>query len=235
MGTVREIDPDSHRLAQRYPSPAVYELASVTNALVTLVTHIVTHLGLPGIFLLLVAGSAAIPVSSEVVMLFAGFDVYRGHFSLPAIIVVGVLGDLVGASIAYSIGYFGRMEVLHRHGHKIHITPERLARAEGWFERRGAAAVPISRVIPLVRAYTSFPAGAARMPYVKFILLSLLGSLPWIAAWGIAGRELGSRYHSVVKQLHYVDIAALVLILAAIAYLLIRRYRRSAPGADGAT
>jgi membrane protein DedA with SNARE-associated domain len=208
-------------------------LASVTNALVDLVTHIVSSLGLPGIFLLLVAGSAAIPVSSEVVMLFAGFDVYRGHFSLPAIIIVGVAGDLVGASIAYAIGYFGRMELLARHGAKIHVTPERMARAERWFDRRGGAAIVISRLLPLVRAYTSFPAGAARMNYSKFILLSLVGSVPWIAGWGIAGRALGSHYHSIDKQLHYVDIAVLVLIAAAIVYVLIRRARRVPPAPGG--
>ncbi len=205
----------------------MYELASVTNALVTLVTNIVTSLGLPGVYLLLVAGSTGIPVSSEAVMLFAGFDVYRGHFTLLDIIAVGIAGDLTGATIAYLIGYFGRMELIHRHGKKIHLTPQRMERVERWFDRRGAQAVLISRVLPLIRAYTSFPAGAARMRYPKFILLSLAGGLPWIAAWGILGRELGSSYHSVQSQLHYVDIAAVVLIVAGIAYLLIRRRRRT--------
>ncbi|MGA2469591.1 MAG: DedA family protein [Solirubrobacteraceae bacterium] len=205
----------------------MYEFASVTNALVNLVTHIVTDLGLPGIFVLLVAGSSGIPVSSEAVMLFAGFDAYRGHLVFAAVLVVGVLGDLVGASIAYSIGYFGRTELLARHGAKVHITPERLERAERWFDRYGSRAVVVSRLLPLVRAYTSFPAGAARMRYPKFIALSALGGIPWIVAWGVLGRELGSSYHSVQSQLHYVDIAALVLICAAIAYLLFRRYRRT--------
>jgi membrane protein DedA with SNARE-associated domain len=213
----------------------VYELASVTNELVKLVTHIITDLGLPGVFVLLVAGSAGIPISSEVVMLFAGFDVYRGHFTLVTIIVVGVLGDLVGASIAYAIGYAGRLELVKRHGSKIHITPERLERAEQWFERRGAAAIVISRLLPLVRAYTSFPAGAARMRYPKFLALTFAGSLPWIAAWGIAGHALGSHYHSVVGQLHYVDIAALVVIVAVIAYLLAVRARRRGTRAGEAT
>jgi membrane protein DedA with SNARE-associated domain len=85
----------------------------------------------------------------------------------------------------------------------------------------------ISRMLPLIRAYTSFPAGAARMRYSKFILLSLLGGLPWIAAWGILGRELGPSYHSVQNHLHYVDYTALVLIVAAIVYLLVRRRRRA--------
>jgi membrane protein DedA with SNARE-associated domain len=204
----------------------VFELASVTNALVNVATTIINDLGYPGIFLLLVAGSAAIPVSSEAVMLFAGFDVYKGHFELLAIIIVGVAGDLVGASLAYSIGYFGRMELLQRHGAKIHITPERLAQAERWFARHGNKAVPICRVLPLVRAYMSFPAGAARMPYGRFLALSALGGVPWIVFWGVLGRAIGSHYHSVQNNLHYVDIAAVVLIVAAIVYLLLRRRRR---------
>jgi membrane protein DedA with SNARE-associated domain len=206
----------------------MYELASVTNALVNVATHIINSLGYPGIFVLLVMGSAGIPVSSEAVMLLAGFDVYTGHFEILAIVIVGVAGDLVGASIAYAIGYFGRIEILHQHGRKIHLTPERLERAEQWFARYGAVAVPVCRILPLVRAYMSFPAGAARMPYGRFLSLSALGGIPWIIFWGVLGRALGSNYHSVEKNLHYVDIAAVVLIVAGIAWLLVRRRRRRA-------
>jgi membrane protein DedA with SNARE-associated domain len=204
----------------------VYEFASVTSSVITLVTHVITDLGLPGLFLLLVAGSTGIPVSSEAVMLFGGYDVYRGHWSVPAIIIVGIAGDLTGATIAYSIGFFGRMELVRRHGKKIHLTPERMERVERWFERRGAIAVLVSRFLPLVRAYTSFPAGAARMRYPKFLLLSLAGGLPWIAFWGILGDQLGPSYHSVQNHLRYVDYAALALIIVAIAWLFERRRRR---------
>ena len=204
----------------------MYELASVTNALVNVATTIINDLGYPGIFLLLVAGSSGIPVSSEAVMLFAGFDAYRGHFTLLAVIVVGVLGDLVGATLAYAIGYFGRIELVKLHGAKLHITPERLERAERWFARNGNIAVPVCRVLPLVRAYMSFPAGVARMPYLRFLALSALGGIPWIAFWGILGRVLGSHYHDVERNLHYVDIAAVVLIVAGIFALIVRRRRR---------
>lgn len=159
-------------------------------------------------------------------MLFAGFDAYRGHFTLLAVIVVGVLGDLVGATLAYAIGYFGRIELVKLHGAKLHITPERLERAERWFARNGNIAVPVCRVLPLVRAYMSFPAGVARMPYLRFLALSALGGIPWIAFWGILGRVLGSHYHDVERNLHYVDIAAVVLIVAGIFALIVRRRRR---------
>ncbi len=205
----------------------MFEIASVTNALVNVATTIINDLGYPGIFLLLVAGSAGIPVSSEAVMLFAGFDVYKGHFTLLAIILVGICGDMVGATLAYAIGYFGRIELIQRHGAKVHITPERLARAERWFARHGNKAIPICRILPLVRAYMSFPAGVAEVPYPRFLALSALGGVPWIAFWGILGRAIGSHYHSVQSNLHYVDIAAVVLIVAVIVYAVIRRRRRA--------
>jgi membrane protein DedA with SNARE-associated domain len=206
----------------------VYELASVTNALVNLATQVINDLGYPGIFVLLVMGSAGIPVSSEAVMLLAGFDVFKGHFEILAIVIVGVAGDLVGATVAYAIGYFGRVEILRRHGAKIHLTPERLARTERWFERHGAIAVPVCRILPLVRAYMSFPAGAARMGYGRFLGLSALGGIPWIVFWGVLGRALGSDYHKIQDNLHYVDIAGVVLILAVVAYVIMRRRRRAA-------
>jgi len=209
----------------------VYEFASVTNALVNVATGVINDLGYPGIFVLLVMGSAGIPVSSEAVMLLAGFDVFKGHFEILAIVIVGVAGDLVGASIAYGIGYFGRIEILHRHGAMIHLTPEGLERAERWFARYGTIAVPLCRILPLVRAYMSFPAGAARLRYGRFLGLSALGGVPWIVFWGVLGRALGSNYHKIQNNLHYVDIAAVVLIVAAIAYLLVRRRRRRAVAA----
>jgi membrane protein DedA with SNARE-associated domain len=200
----------------------LYEIASVTSSLVSFVTHVITTLGMPGMFVLLVAGSCGIPISSEAVMLFAGYDTYKGHFSVPEIIIIGVLADLTGATIAYAIGYLGMMELVRRHGAKVHISPERLERAERWFGRYGATAVPISRILPLVRAYTSFPAGAARMSYPKFIGLSALGGIPWIAAWGLLGYELGPSYHTVQNHLHYVDYVGLALIVAIVGYLVYR-------------
>ena len=145
--------------------------------------------------------------------------------------------NFVGAQAAHAlyagrrrdtVGYFGRIELIQRHGAKLHITPERLERAERWFDRHGTKAIPICRVLPLVRAYMSFPAGVAEVPYLRFLALSALGGIPWIAFWGILGRAIGGQYHSVERNLHYVDITALVLIVAALVYWIARRSRRRA-------
>jgi len=90
---------------------------------------------------------------------------------------------------------FGRMEVLHNHGAKIHLTPERLERAEHWFQRYGNVAVPVCRILPLVRAYMSFPPAPRGCATSRFLWLSALGGIPWIVFWGVLGRAIGSQYH----------------------------------------
>jgi membrane protein DedA with SNARE-associated domain len=199
--------------------------ASVTNALVNFATHVVADLGLPGVFLLMALDATGIPIPSEVTMLFAGFDVFKGHNTLIGVIVAGVLGDVVGGSVAYAIGYYGRLELLERHGAKVHITPERLALAERWFERFGTPAIFFSRMVPVVRSFISFPAGAARMPYPRFLVLTTLGVLPWVAGFAVLGREVGSQYPSIQSKLHYVDLAVAALIVIGAVYLVVRNRR----------
>jgi membrane protein DedA with SNARE-associated domain len=208
-------------------------IASVTNVLVNFATNVVADLGLPGVFLLMGLDATGIPIPSEVTMLFAGFDVFKGHNTLAGVIAAGVAGDVAGASVAYAIGYYGRLELLERHGAKIHVTPERLAMAERWFDRFGTPAIFFSRMVPVVRSFISFPAGAARMPYPRFLVLSLLGVLPWVAGFAILGRELGSKYQSLQSKLHYVDLAVAALIVVGAIYLIVRNRRAGRPPATG--
>ena len=84
-------------------------LASITDSLVTFATNVVHDLGLPGVFLLMVMESACIPIPSEATMLFAGFNVADGQYSLLAVTLVGTAANVVGSWIAYAVGYYGRL------------------------------------------------------------------------------------------------------------------------------
>src|SRR5437763_2376048 len=108
-------------------------LASISDRLVDLAVHVIGDLGLAGIFVLTVAESACIPIPSEATMLFAGFNVSTGHFPLWQAVGIGVLGELVGSTIAYTVGYFGRIDLIEKHGKFLHITPARLEWADRWF------------------------------------------------------------------------------------------------------
>jgi len=113
----------------------VLVLASITDKLAEFATNVVGDLGLAGVFLLMVLESACIPIPSEATMLFAGFNVHNGEYSLFAAVTAGVLGNLVGSWIAYAVGYYGRLELVERHGNKLHIKQSHLELAERWFER----------------------------------------------------------------------------------------------------
>jgi membrane protein DedA with SNARE-associated domain len=208
----------------------VLVLSSITDPLVQFAVDVIDKLGLPGIFLLMTAESACIPLPSEGTMLFAGFGVTNGDYSLLTITVVGVLGNLVGSWIAYAIGYYGRIDILEKHGRKLHIKPSHLRWADDWFERYGDATVFFSRMLPIIRTFISLPAGVARMPFWRFTTLTLLGCIPWVFLLAFAGKQAGDNWSKWKDNLHYVDYAVVAAIVLGLVWLLVRR-RRSA-GAD---
>jgi membrane protein DedA with SNARE-associated domain len=212
-------------------------LASFTDPLVRFAVHVINDLGLPGVFLLMVAESACLPIPSEGTMLFAGFNVASGDWSLWEITLAGVLGNLLGSWIAYAVGYFGRVDLIERHGRKVLIKPHHLKWADDWFARYGDATVFFSRLLPIIRTFISLPAGVAKMPFWRFTLFTVVGSVPWVFALGLVGREAGARWERWKEHLHYVDYVVIALVVLAAAWLVlryIRRRRASAAAVDAA-
>jgi membrane protein DedA with SNARE-associated domain len=200
-------------------------LASVTDRLVDFATNVVGDLGIAGIFALMIPESACIPIPSEATMLFAGFNVAEGKFSLFAAVAAGVIANVVGSWIAYAIGYFGRIELLERHGAKLHIKRSDIERADRWFARHGEVTVFFARMLPIIRTFISLPAGVARMPFWRFTLFTLLGCIPWVFMLAFVGKQAGDNWTDWKDKLHYVDYAVAALIVVGLVYLVIRRRR----------
>ena len=216
----------------------MFVVASITDTVANWATDVVRDLGLPGIFALMTAESACIPIPSEATMLFAGFNVSEGEFSLLAVTAVGVAGNLVGSWIAYAVGYFGRGEVLEKHGKWLHIRKSSLDRADRWFARHGEATVFFARMLPIVRTFISLPAGAARMPFWRFTIATLLGCIPWVFLLAFIGEQVGGQWHKWKDALSYVDYAVAAAIVVGIVYLVVRWWRRrgrTEPATDAST
>jgi membrane protein DedA with SNARE-associated domain len=218
----------------------VLVLASISETLVNETSHFVREAGLPGIFALMAISSACIPIPSEVVMLFAGFAVAdpgqsasHHHLTMVGVVLAGLVGTMVGSWVAYAVGRGGRLELLERHGSKVHMGPRQIERADRLFQRHGEAIVLFGRLVPLVRAFVSLPAGVAKMPLGRFTAFSLIGTLPWVLGLAIAGHALGHDWTSVRKGFEYVDYAIVVLVVVGIAYAILRRRRvRREPAHD---
>ncbi|MBW3602975.1 MAG: DedA family protein, partial [Actinobacteria bacterium] len=106
-------------------------------------------------------------------------------------------GSVVGALVLYATGRWGGRPLVLRVRTVLRITERDLARADAWFARSGQLVVLFGRMVPLARSVVSVPAGAARMPLGRFVLLTALGSLAWNVLLVGAGMALGSRWQQV--------------------------------------
>src|SRR3954452_12564906 len=200
--------------------------AAITDRLVDFAVNVVGDLGIAGIFALMIPESACIPIPSEATMLFAGFNVAEGKYTLFAAVAAGVVANVVGSWISYALGYYGRLELLERHGRKLHIKKEHLDWADRWFDRHGEVTVFFARMLPIVRTFISLPAGAARMPFWRFTLFTTLGCIPWVFLLAFIGKSAGDNWVDWKDNLHYVDYAVAALIVVGIVYLIVRSWRR---------
>jgi membrane protein DedA with SNARE-associated domain len=206
------------------PPPIHMPIAALLDPLVNLCTDFIGSVGYAGVFVLTMLGSACIPIPSEATMLFAGFKVSDGDLTLFGVIAAGVTGELIGCLIAYAAGYYGRIDLLERNK-LIHIDRKRLDWVDSWFQRRGAITVFVGRLLPLVRAFISLPAGVAEMPLRRFIPLTLAGSVLWLSGLTLIGRAVGDNWEDLHRKLAFLDYVVVVAAVGAIAYLLIRRRR----------
>jgi membrane protein DedA with SNARE-associated domain len=213
---------------------ALFALASVTASLTKFATHAIGSLGLAGVGLLtLSTGVIGIP-GTEPTMLFAGFDVYQGTLSLAGVIALGLIGDVLGATIAYTVGYYAREELQGRRTRALHVSGRRVERTHRWFERYGSPVVFVSRMVPVVRSAVPYAAGVAEMPFARFAVLMTLGSIPWIVGLAVLGREVGHNWSSWRHHLEYVDYVGAALVAIAIVYLIVRVWRARGTRADPA-
>ena len=219
-------------------------LGSVTHS----VTSFVGNHGLYAVFILMLV-DAVFPAASELVMIYggalAGGALTGGHVVLfgsridsaawgfVAVSLAGTIGYLLGSLAGWGIGAYGGRPLLERRGWWLHLSPDRLDRAEAWFERRGDWAVFLGRVTPVVRSFISIPAGVFRSPLPRYTLLTLLGSAIWCFALAGAGWGVGTGYRRVHEDFRWVDYAVVAVVcLAAVWLLLRRRSTRPAHRAD---
>jgi membrane protein DedA with SNARE-associated domain len=208
-------------------------LASISSSFTS---QVASH-GVYAVFVLM-AIDAVFPAFSELVMLYAGavsagvlasahhvsvFGAKIG-FGAGAFVVMalaGTLGYLFGSIVGWGIGRYGGRPLLEQHGRWLHLTHERIDRAERWFERWGKVGVLVGRVTPIVRSFVSIPAGFLEMPLGPYTALTLIGSAIWAFALAGIGYALGASYRRFdhgFKYAEYLVLAGLVLIAAYLLY-----------------
>ena len=186
---------------------------------------LVSTWGYIAIFVTMVGESAGLPISSEIVVPLGGALASLNKLGLGApvvelimVVVISSLANLTGSLIAfYLTRRFGEAVVLSRFGRWMGLSKGHLRLANRFFDRWGMWAVFLGRLLPIVRTYISFPAGLSRIGYVKFIVVSLLGAIPWNAGLAYAGYLLGQNYQKVSAYLAPVVIPAAIIVVLVLA------------------
>jgi membrane protein DedA with SNARE-associated domain len=184
------------------------------NSVITYITSFISSLGYPGIFSLMVIESAMIPIPSEIIMPFSGFLVATGKLSFFEVVLAGSFGNLIGSVITYYLGIKIGRPLIIKYGKYIFFSESHLRFTEKLFERLGDKISFIGRLLPGVRTYVSFPLGIAKANLIKFMIYTLIGSLIWNALLTYAGLRLGSNWQSFHKYSPYLDIVAVIMIIA---------------------
>ncbi len=173
------------------------------------IINVISSLGYPGIILTMAIESALIPLPSEIIMPFSGFLVSSGKFSLHLVALSGALGNLIGSLLAYGLGYWGHERIVRklvrRYGKWILLTETELDYAEKLMHKYKDVVVLTSRVVPGVRTVISLPAGIARLPIYRFIILTFLGSLIWSYFLAYIGFVLGENWKTIGIYFHGAD------------------------------
>jgi|UniRef100_A0A7V6DPV9 membrane protein DedA with SNARE-associated domain len=201
----------------------------LTEALCTYNTAIIHQCSYIGIFILMALESMIVPIPSELVMPFAGFLIFTGHFDPWLVMAASTLGSISGSLVSYGMGWLGEPAVL-RYGRYLFLNPHHLEWTKNFFARRGNITIFISRFIPVVRHLISIPAGLASMSLAPFILYTAAGASLWNGFLVYCGIRLKENWRIIQHYTHIIDYLVVAVLLAALAYFVwkFREARRSA-------
>jgi membrane protein DedA with SNARE-associated domain len=194
---------------------------------------IIVHFGYAGLFLVVLLGNLGMPAALEVMVPTAGGLAAQGYLpavgALPGWTVVGIvatLGELVGTSIFYAVGYYGGLPFGHRYGKYIRFREHEYDRVHAFFQRYGRTTVFWCRFVPFVRGFSSLPAGVSRMPKRYFFPFTLLGSA--IFSFGLAylGDVAGHNLDAILAVVHKTGLLMVAVVLVLILAVVIWRVRR---------
>ena len=193
----------------------------IITLLVEFVTYVIGAGGYAGIVALMAIESACIPLPSEIIMPFAGYLVYLGHFNLIWVATVGAVGCNLGSLVAYWIGANGGRPLVERYGKLVLMNHHDLDLMTAFFLKYGSITVLLARLLPVVRTFIAFPAGIAKMPQWRFHLYTFLGSWPWCFGLAYAGMKLGEKWHTDPRfyaAFHRFHLSVEIALLAGIVW-----------------
>lgn len=193
---------------------------NIMTAVFIWVTGLIGSMGYWGIGICMAIESCNIPLPSEFILPFGGYMVFKGQLTFRGVVMAGTVGGTVGSITSYYIGLIGGHTFLERHGKYIGLPQHRLEASEHWLDQYGRATIFLTRLVPGVRTFISFPAGALKINMFEFIVFTFFGSLLWSIFLTSIGQVLGENWGIIRTWFHNADIVILIVIIALTIYFI---------------
>jgi membrane-associated protein len=160
----------------------------------------------------------------ETAVLLGGVLANQGRVSLPAIAAVAVLAAILGDSVGYEVGrHFGTRLLASR---LFERRRSGLERGQQALRNNGGRAVFLARFTAFLRAVMPGLAGAAHLPYRRFLAFNAAGGLIWAIGFTLLGYLVGASYREVESIAGWAGEVILAVVILAVIVLVIRRRRR---------
>jgi membrane protein DedA with SNARE-associated domain len=196
------------------------------TSLSDIATSLINHLGLAGVGLGVGLNGLAVPGTSEILLPLAGVAIRQGHWSFFAVLSISFIAQLIGVSLAYSIGRYAGVSAIERFGKYIFVSHRDLLRAQRAFDRHGAPLVIVGSFIPGIQGFIGYVAGIAELGYGRFFLSVAVGKLIWISGLVGLGYWLGKDIGRIDQLTSRAGIFVVVFLIIVVIWYIRRQHSR---------
>ena len=190
------------------------------------VTNLIGNYGYFGMFLGMVLEAVIIAIPSELILATGGILASKKIFTFFGAFFTGLLGSIFCAIVIYFMGYFGGKAFVKKYGKYFFMKEDDLEKSDSWFNKYGMLSALIGRNFPIVRTLISLPIGITKQSFIKFLIYTTIGSIPWTLAFTYFGYSLGENWIKINAYINYLKTPIRIIIVLIIIKVIINLYKK---------
>lgn len=190
------------------------------------VLDLIGNFGYFGMFLGMVLEAVIIVIPSELILATGGILASRGIFTFLGSFLIGLLGSVFCAIVIYLMGYFGGRPFIKKYGKYFFMKEEDILKSDSWFNKYGMLSALICRNFPIVRTLISLPIGITKQPFIKFIIYTTIGSIPWTLAFTYVGYSLGENWIILSTYVGYLKNPIRILLIVLLLIFIYKKIKK---------
>ena len=191
------------------------------------VINLISNYGYFGMFLGMVLEAVVIIIPSELILATGGILAGKGIFSFLGAFITGLLGSVFCAIVIYFMGYFGGKPFIKKYGKYFFMKEEDIEKSDSWFNKYGMMSALIGRNFPIVRTLISLPIGIMRLSFLKFLIYTTIGSIPWTLVFVYFGYALGENWIILKTYVGYLKTPIRFLIIVFIVSFFYKKIKKA--------